>query len=710
MKENMLMELKKTHCKSAILIGIIILVLICPTSALNNSPEKTQLGQVDNHRLLEDVDVSGPGLPPANWNMINDASNYHISAESAEKTIDDVPALLWSYGCYGTSAAMLFGYYDRNGYQNIYTGPTNSGLFPLTSVWGPQIIDPIDNSGECPLSASHNGIDGRSTRGHADDYYYEYNSTTDPYFGQWTEHSPDSLGDFIGSNQYHNWANNDGETSLYYYSNNLPRYDPMPVGGRDGAHGMKLFAESRGYSVETVYNQRPAGFNGLPAGFTFAQYKSEIDNNRPVIISVTGHSMLGVGYSDPDQIIFHNTWDPDIHSMTWMGSYQGMAHRGVTVFHLTPINDGSAPTVTSITPSSGYNTRSVSITNLAGTNFATGATVLLTRSGFTNITASGVSVVSATQITCTLPLSGTTTGQYNVVVRNLDGKEGVLSNGFTIAHEPTSGGDGITIFRPSTGYWYFDYDLNGMVDNSFRYGSSTDQIINGDWQGTGTNGIAIFRPSTGYWYFDYNLDGTVNKNFRFGSSTDRIIKGNWAGTGDSIAIFRPSTGYWYFDYNLDGSIDKSFRFGSSTDQIIAGDWDGDGKDGIAIFRPSTGYWYFDYNLDGILNKSFRYGSKGDRIIVGKWQGTQDGIAIFRPSTGIWYFDYNLDGTVDKSFRYGSSTDQIIAGDWNGDGSDGIAIFRPSTGYWYFDYNLDGTVDKSFSYGSSTDRIITGKWV
>ena len=224
------------------------------------------------------------------------------------------------------------------------------------------------------------------------------------------------------------------------------------------------------------------------------------------------------------------------------------------------------------------------------------------------------------------------------------------------------------IFRPATGYWYFDFNLDGMVNKSIRYGGSTDQIVSGDFNGDGKDGIAIFRPSTGYWYFDYNLDGAVDKSFRYGGSTDQIIKGDWQGTGkDGIAIFRPSTGYWYFDYNLDGIVDKSFRYGGSTDQIIKGDWQGTGKDGIAIFRPSTGYWYFDYNLDGTVDKSFRYGGTSDQIIVGKWQGTlQDGIAIFRPSTGYWYFDYNLDGTVDKSFRYGGSTDQIIKGDWHGD--------------------------------------------
>ncbi len=143
--------------------------------------------------------------------------------------------------------------------------------------------------------------------------------------------------------------------------------------------------------------------------------------------------------------------------------------------------------------------------------------------------------------------------------------------------------------------------------------------LNPYWLGTNNEGIAIFRPSTGYWYFDCNLDGIVNKSFRYGGSTDQIIAGDWDGDGkDGIAIFRPSTGYWYFDYNLDGIVNKSFRYGGSTDHIVTGDWDGHGKDGIAIFRPSTGYWYFDYNLDGIVNKSFRYGGSTDRIIVAKW--------------------------------------------------------------------------------------------
>jgi C1A family cysteine protease/uncharacterized protein YneR len=224
------------------------------------------------------------------------------------------------------------------------------------------------------------------------------------------------------------------------------------------------------------------------------------------------------------------------------------------------------------------------------------------------------------------------------------------------------GNDGIVIFRPTTGYWYFDYNLEGNADNSFRYGGTGDQIIKGNWQGLEADGIAIFRPSTGNWYFDFNNNGNINRSFRYGGTGDQIIKGNWQGTNDGIAIFRNSTGYWYFDFNLDGVVNQSFRYGGVGDQIIAGNWAGT-NDGIAIFRPSTGYWYFDYDLDGVVDKSFRYGGASDQIIKGNWQGTNDGIAIFRPSTGYWYFDYNLDGVVDKSFRYGGTGDQFLAGKW-----------------------------------------------
>ena len=47
-----------------------------------------------------------------------------------------VPAFNWVFGCSSVSAAMIAGYYDRNGFPNMYTGPTNGGVMPLdNSSW-----------------------------------------------------------------------------------------------------------------------------------------------------------------------------------------------------------------------------------------------------------------------------------------------------------------------------------------------------------------------------------------------------------------------------------------------------------------------------------------------------------------------------------------------------------------------------------------------
>ena len=85
---------------------------------------------------------------------------------------------------------------------------------------------------------------------------------------------------------------------------------------------------------------------------------------------------------------------------------------------------GAGPTVTGITPATGVNTTTVSITNLAGTNFASGATVKLNQTGFSDIAGTSVTVVSATQITCSFDLTNKIAGTYNVVVTNSDGQAG----------------------------------------------------------------------------------------------------------------------------------------------------------------------------------------------------------------------------------------------------------------------------------------------
>jgi hypothetical protein len=60
----------------------------------------------------------------------------------------------------------------------------------------------------------------------------------------------------------------------------------------------------------------------------------------------------------------------------------------------------------------------VSVTNLAGTGFLSGATIKLRKSGYNDIPGSVTSVVSSTKITGSFDLNGRTPGSYEVCVEN----------------------------------------------------------------------------------------------------------------------------------------------------------------------------------------------------------------------------------------------------------------------------------------------------
>ena len=245
---------------------------------------------------------------------------------------------------------MIFGYYDRHGYENMYTGPANGGLAPLTDL-GQGIGTPIE--GSCSLIATQQGFDGRTTRGHVDDYWVEYGeSGPDPWeTGAWDEHEWGGLcRRFFGIEPVEMglcWRRrccrkpmSMDQLSIGMLRMVVPctttflQHRPAPL--RTAlCHGLRLFAEARGYDVLTNYTQLTDNQNAN--GFTFDDYMQEIDNDFPVMIHVTGHSMVGVGYDDATQTVFlHDTWDNDIHQMLWGESYLGMTMEAVTVIHLDP--------------------------------------------------------------------------------------------------------------------------------------------------------------------------------------------------------------------------------------------------------------------------------------------------------------------------------------------------------------------------------------
>jgi hypothetical protein len=157
----------------------------------------------------------------------------------------------------------------------------------------------------------------------------------------------------------------------------------------------------------------------------------------------------------------------------------------------------SAPIISGISPTSGYNS-SIATVTITGTGFLTTPSVVLTQSGQTNISATSVSVTGTTSITCQFPITGKPAGSWTVIVTNPDGQS--ATSVFTIYNA----GSTITLSSVTPN--------NGLVNNTITITSLT---------GTNFLSTAVMKLSrTGYndipgtvtSYSATQLTGTVNLN------------------------------------------------------------------------------------------------------------------------------------------------------------------------------------------------------
>ncbi len=158
--------------------------------------------------------------------------------------------------------------------------------------------------------------------------------------------------------------------------------------------------------------------------------------------TVTYNVYFGANDSTPDNLICNDVSTPacDPGTLVYGTHYywyvvatdnHGASTTGATWDFTTTVLS-APPAITSITPNSGNNNEVVHIANLAGSDFQSGATVRLIKTGQADIAATNVVVVSSSQITCDLDLRGVALGQWTVRVANPDTQYAELADGFTV--------------------------------------------------------------------------------------------------------------------------------------------------------------------------------------------------------------------------------------------------------------------------------------
>ena len=175
------------------------------------------------------------------------------------------------------------------------------------------------------------------------------------------------------------------------------------------------------------------GFNSVNHAFWRIRHDSTTGN---ILFEVAPNSGGAPGtYSQ----LYSETWNSsmalaNIQFEMKAGTFQNEANVPGTVifdnFKAGTLGSGAAaaPTVTSITPDNGPDAGGTAVT-IAGSGFSPGAVVSIG-----GVSATGVSVVSSTQITATTAAGNP--GSADVTVTNLDGQTGALGGGYTYTAPP----------------------------------------------------------------------------------------------------------------------------------------------------------------------------------------------------------------------------------------------------------------------------------
>ena len=300
-------------------------------------------------------------------------SSYTVTNANGDVLLaHTMPEAEYMYGCTPTAVGMILGYYDLYGYD----GADFSDIIPGDVVQKSRGTDgSIYNMNEFD-TALGNAIA-------SEDYVYRFFSRdsinlivssgyknctpTTPeeeleYSFEDTDDGPvlrtdcwNCIADYIGTGQYWRGANNLttylGEMTLEKAVNNTStvtsssgeierkverRFTTM-------LYGLYLYVEDKGYTLDwehTAYYHTDT--NG--GTFTFEDFKAEIDAGRPVLISITQHSMVGYGYNAATgEIIFDDDYRAN-QRMYWNGTYryadEDRVIQGMTVIRLVKPETG----------------------------------------------------------------------------------------------------------------------------------------------------------------------------------------------------------------------------------------------------------------------------------------------------------------------------------------------------------------------------------
>ncbi len=207
-----------------------------------------------------------------------------ISSNKSQVLIPNVPSYIWQHGCGPTALGMVVGYYDMLGFDDLIIGDASIQT------------DDVNNT-----MANTEHYDDYSF---PEDYYPNLEQDNSELGGA---HSSNCIADFMETS----WSS-EGNYYGWSWSNKI-----------DDAFRNYIQLQNSEYLTTTTYDMFDAT--------SWANYKNEIDNNRPVVLLVdtdgnnsTDHFVTGIGYDEANLYYgIYDTWDNQIHWFEWRGKEVG---------------------------------------------------------------------------------------------------------------------------------------------------------------------------------------------------------------------------------------------------------------------------------------------------------------------------------------------------------------------------------------------------
>jgi hypothetical protein len=167
-------------------------------------------------------------------------------------------------------------------------------------------------------------------------------------------------------------------------------------------------------------------------------------------------------------------------------------------------------------------------------------------------------------------------------------------------------------------FWFYRITANGPVF-ARQWGQNGDFPAPGDYDGDGSADFVVQRSvgfaGQGAFWMNYAAaaPGTLSRYVQFGTPTDVIVPGDYDGDGKTdLAVTRGSGGslFWFIEPSTALGTFDTYNFGlSATDFRTQGDYDGDGKTDIAVWRP---------NADPTQNFYFVRKSSNGALLANEW--------------------------------------------------------------------------------------------